>query len=123
MAARAPHHRGRAGAGEAPLDLDALQILLVLQLLLHVLVALKHLVVLDLALLESLVHPGLDLFAKGVHLVGLFLNQSCLGGDDLLVALLHVAIALLILHLLRLDLDLMRLRILLLPRELTLDSL
>ena len=78
---------------------------------------------LDFALLESLVHPSLDLFAKGVHLVGLFLNQSCLGGDDLLVALLHVAIALLILHLLRLDLDLMRLRILLLPRKLTLDSL
>ena len=30
LAARAPHHRGRAGAGEAPLNLDALQILLVL---------------------------------------------------------------------------------------------
>ena len=78
---------------------------------------------LDFALLESFVHPRFDLFAKGVHLVGLFLNQSCLGGDDLLVALLHVAIALLILHLLRLDLDLMRLRILLLPRKLTLDGL
>lgn len=78
---------------------------------------------LDFALLESLVHASLDLFAKGVHLVGLFLNQSGLGGDDLLVALLHVAIALLILHLLRLDLDLMCLRILLLPRKLTLDGL
>lgn len=78
---------------------------------------------LDFALLESFVHASLDLFAKGVHLIGLFLNQSGLGGDDLLVALLHVAIALLILHLLRLDLDLMRLRILLLPRELTLDGL
>ena len=117
LAARAPaHHGGRAGAGEAPLDLDALEVLLVLQLLLHVLVALQQLVVLDLALLEPLVHARLDLLAERVHLVRLLLNQSGLSRDDLLVALLHVAVALLILHLLRLDLDLVRLRILLLPR-------
>lgn len=123
LATRGSHHGGSAGAGEASLDLDALKILLVLELLFHVLVALEQLVVLNLALLESLVHASLNLLAKGVHLVGLFLNQSCLGSNDLLVALLHVAIALLILHLLSLNLDLMSFSILLLSCKLTLNGL
>ena len=81
----------------------------------------RLLVVLDLALLEALVHSGLDLLAERVHLVGLLLDQRRLGGHDLLVPLLHVSFALLFLHLLRLDLNLMRLCVLLLARKLLLD--
>jgi len=123
LAAGAAHHGGGAGAGEAPLHLVSLEILLVLKLSLHVLVPLKELVVLDLTLLESLVHPGLDFFAESIHLIGLFLNECGLGSDNLLVAGLHVAVSLLVLHLDRLDLDLVSLRILLLSCELALDGL
>lgn len=123
MATRSTHHGGGARAGEASLDLDAFKVLLVLELLLDVLVPLQQLIVLNFALLEPLVHPRLDLLPKRVHLVGLFLNQCCLGRDDLLVALLHVPVALLVLHLLRLDLHLVGLGVLLLPRQLALDGL
>ena len=78
---------------------------------------------LDLTLLEPLVHASLDLFAKSVHLICLLLNKSGLCSNDLLVSLLHIAVTLLIFHLNRLDLDLVSLSILLLSRELTLDGL
>jgi len=78
---------------------------------------------LNLALLESLIHPCLDLFAESVHLVGLLLNESGLCRDDFLVSLLHVAVALLVLHLDGLDLDLVSLCVLLLSCQLALDSL
>ncbi len=116
-------HGGSAGASEASLNLDAFKILLILELLLDVLVALEELVVLDLALLQALVHASFDLLAKGIHLIGLLLDKSGLCGDNLLMALLHVAIALLILHLLRLDLHLMCLGVLLLTSKLTLNGL
>jgi hypothetical protein len=96
---------------------------LVLQLLLHVLVSLEKLVVLDLSLLEPLVHPGLDLFAERVHLVGLLLDECGLRRHNLLVALLHIALALLLLHLLGLYLHLVGLSVLLLAGELLLDLL
>ncbi len=78
---------------------------------------------LDLALLQALVHASLDLLAEGIHLVSLLLNESGLSGDNLLMALLHVAITLLLFHLLSFDLHLVSLGILLLARELTLDGL
>ena len=78
---------------------------------------------LDLTLLEPLVHASLDLFAESIHLICLLLNKSGLCSNDLLVSLLHIAITLLIFHLNRLDLDLVSLSILLLSRELTLDGL
>ena len=78
---------------------------------------------LNLTLLQSLVHASLDFLAESIHLIGLFLNESGLGGNNLLVALLHVAVALLIFHLNGLDLDLMCLSILLLSCKLALDGL
>lgn len=77
----------------------------------------------DFPLLEPLVHPSLDLLPERVHLVSLSLDQRGLCRDDLLVSRLHVSFALLFLHLLRLDLHLMRLSVLLLPGELSLDLL
>jgi hypothetical protein len=116
-------HGCSARASEASLNLDALKILLVLKLLLDVLVALEKLVVFDLALLQSLIHACFYLLAKSIHLIGLLLDKGCLSGDNLLMALLHVAIALFILHLLCLDLNLVSLGILLLTGELTLNGL
>ena len=40
---------------------------------------------LDLPLLESLVHPRLDLLPERIHLIRLLLNESGLGGDDFFV--------------------------------------
>jgi len=79
--------------------------------------------VLDLALLQALIHASLDLLAESIHLISLLLNESGLSGDNLLMALLHVAIALLLFHLLSFDLYLVSLGILLLTRKLTLDGL
>ena len=81
------------------------------------------LVVLDLSLLQSLVHASLDLLAQCVHLVRLLLNESGLCGDYLLVSALDVSVALLVLHLLSLDLHLMGLSVLLLLGQLLLDLL
>lgn len=78
---------------------------------------------LDLPLLETLVHAGLDLFAQRVHLVRLLLDQSRLRSHYLLVSLLHVPLALLFFHLLAFDLDLMGLGVLLLAGKLLLDLL
>jgi hypothetical protein len=79
--------------------------------------------VLDLPLLEPFVHAGLDLFAQRVHLVRLLLDQGRLRSHYLLVSLLHVPLALLFLHLLALDLNLVCLGILLLAGKLLLDLL
>ena len=78
---------------------------------------------LDLSLLQALVHSGFDLFPEGIHLVGLLLNQSCLGCHYLFVSLLHVPLTLLVLHLLSLDLDLVSLSVLLLAGKLSLNGL
>lgn len=96
---------------------------MVLEFLLDILIPLEQLVVLDLPLLESLIHAGLDLLSECIHFVGLPLDQSSLGGHDLLVALLHVALALFLLHLMGLNLHLMGLCVLLLSCELLLDLL
>jgi hypothetical protein len=81
------------------------------------------LIVLDLALLQPLIHASLNLLAKSVHLIRLLLNQSGFSSDYLLVALIHVSLPFLVLHLLRLNLDLVRLGVLLLAGKLALDSL
>jgi len=78
---------------------------------------------LDLSLLEALVHSCLDLLAEGVHLICLPLDQSSLRSHDLLVPLLHVPFPFLVLHLLSLDLDHVCVSILLLPSEVTLNLL
>ena len=96
---------------------------MVLEFLLHILVSLKQFVVFDFPLLESLVHAGLDLLSQCIHFVGLLLDESGLGSHDLLVALLHVALALFLIHLLGLDLHLMGLCVLLLSCKLLLNLL
>lgn len=78
---------------------------------------------LDFSLLESFVHASFDLFAKGIHLVGLTLDLGGLGSNDFLVPGLHVSVSLFLFHLLSLDLDLMSLGILLLSSKLLLDLL
>jgi hypothetical protein len=78
---------------------------------------------LDLSLLEALIHASLDLLAKRVHLVSLSLNQGSLRSYDLLVSLLHVALSFLVLHLLSLNLDHVSISILLLPRQVALNLL
>ena len=81
------------------------------------------LVVLYLALLQALVHASLDLLPQSVHLIGLLLDKGGLGSHNLFVALLHVSFALFLLHLLGLNLDLVRLGVLLLAGQLLLDLL
>ena len=96
---------------ESTLELDTLNVLLVLNLLLDVLVALKKLVVLSLSQLEALVEIGLELLFERVHLVLLLLNEFSLLSDDLLMSLLHVLLALVSLKLLASNLNLMSLLI------------
>ena len=105
------------------LELGLLDVLLVLDLLLDILVALQQLVVLRLSQLEAFVQVGLELLLKRVHLVLLLLNQSCFGGNDLLVAIQHICFPLVRLHFLALNLDLVRLLILLLLCEVLLNPL
>jgi hypothetical protein len=96
---------------ESTLELDTINVLLVLNFLLHVLVALKELVVLGLSELETLVKVGLELLFERVHLVLLLLNEFSFLSDDFLMSLLHVLLTLLSLKLLASDLDLMSLLI------------
>lgn len=96
---------------ECLFELDALDVLLVLDLLFNVLVALKELVMLGLSELQPLIQVSLELLLQSIHLILLLLYELRLGGDDLLVALLHVRLALVGLHLLACDLDLMSLLI------------
>ena len=96
---------------ESTLELDTLNVLLVLNLLLDVLVALKKLVVVSLSQLEALVEIGLELLFERVHLVLLLLNEFSLLSDDLLMSLLHVLLALVSLKLLASNLNLMSLLI------------
>ena len=77
----------------------------------------------NLTLLQALDHACLNLLAESAHLIGLLLDQGGLCSDNLLVALLHIALAFLLIHLLGLDLHLMSLGILLLLGKLTLDLL
>lgn len=94
---------------KSPLELDALNVLLVLNLLLHVLVSLQELVVLSLSELQSLVEVGLELLLQSVHLVLLLLDKLSLSSDDLFVAILHVSLTLLSLQFLAADLNLVSL--------------
>lgn len=96
---------------ESTLELDALNVLLVLDLLLHVLVALQKLVVLSLSQLEALVQVGFKLLFERVHLVLLFLDEFSLSSNDFLMSFLHVSLALFSLKFLASDLDLMSLLI------------
>jgi hypothetical protein len=112
------HHAsliGSAGSSvvvlESTLELDALNVLLVLDLLLHVLVALQKLVVLSLSQLEALVQVGFKLLFERVHLVLLFLDEFSLSSNDFLMSFLHVSLALFSLKFLASDLDLMSLLI------------
>jgi len=69
---------GTLGSGNnfvCALSLDALDVLLVLNLLLDVLVSLEDLVVFDLTHLQSLVHLGLQLLLEGGHFVALLLHK------------------------------------------------
>lgn len=65
----------------------------------------------ELSLLKSLVHGRLNLLSEGRHLVLLLLDELGLSSDNLLVALLHVPLSLLLFHLLSLHLDLMSLSV------------
>ena len=94
---------------KSALELDALNVLLVLDLLLDVLVSLQELVVLGLSQLQPLVQVRLQLLLQSVHLVLLLLDQLGLGSNNLLVAILHVSLALLGLQFLAADLNLVSL--------------
>ena len=78
---------------------------------------------LDLSLLQALIHTSLNLLAESIHLVRLFLYQSRLGCHYLFMSLLHVSLTFLLFHLLSLNLNLVSLCVLLLAGELTLNRL
>ena len=103
--------------------LDSLEVLLIFNFLLDVLVSLEQLIMLVLSKLQPLVEVSLQLLLKSIHLVLLFLNKFGLGGNDLLMPILHVFFSLSDFKLLAHHLDLMRLSILLLLGEPLLDSL
>ena len=113
----------RAGSGVSLLHLDALQVLLVLNLLLLVLVALQKLVVVALAHLKALGHAGLKLLLKCIHLILLLLEKFGLSGENLSVSLLHVSLTFLVLHLVGLLLHLVSILVLLLTGQVLLDLL
>jgi hypothetical protein len=108
---------------ESTLELNTLNVLLVLDFLLHVLVALQKLVVLSLSQLEALVKVGFKLLFERVHLVLLSLDEFSLGSNDFLMSFLHVLLTLFSLKFLASDLNLMGLLILLLLGEVVLDLL
>jgi len=77
--------------------------------------------VLLLALLQELVHLILQLLSQRVHLVLLLLHELGLGGEDLLVANLHVLLSLLLLDLVGALLHLVSLLVVLLSRQVLLN--
>jgi hypothetical protein len=112
------------GAGtrlEGALPLVVLNVLLVLNLLLHVLVTLQNLVMLDLAQLQALVHAAFQLLLKRVHFVALLAHQVRLAGQNLLVNVHHELFALLLFQVLGARLHDVSLLIVLLFREVGLD--
>lgn len=108
---------------ERLLELDPLNVLLVLNFLLHILVPLQKFVVLGLPELKSLVQVGLKLLLECVHLVLLLLDELGLGSNDLLGAFLHVLLPLFGLQFLAPYLNLMCLLILFLLGQIHLDLL
>lgn len=96
----------RSGLGSAALllELDSLEILLVLKFLLNILVPLKKLVVFVVSDLQLFSHNHLLLFAHGVHLVLLLLDQFSFSGNNLFVARVHVFFILIFLQFLASDL-------------------
>lgn len=103
----------RSGSGPVTLllQLYALKVLLVFQLLLDVLVSLKQLIVLVISDLQLFRHNSLLLLPSGVHLVKLLLDQLGFGGYDLLVSSLHVPLVFILLKFLASNLNFMRFRI------------
>ena len=102
-------------------ELVSLQSLRVLNLLLGVLVALQNLVMLLLALLEVLVHLIFESLSERIHLRLLLLHEFGFRGKNLLVAVLHVLLALAFLQLVSLLLHLVRVLIILLFCEVGLN--
>jgi len=128
LAHRAGAHRGALARALGPCKhlvlafaLDALDVLLVLNLLLHVLVALQDLVVLDLAHLKTLVHLRLELLLQRGHFVRLPAHHVGLARKNFLVDVNHVLLTFLLFELLCTDLDLMSLLVTLLLGHLVLD--
>jgi len=103
------------------LKLVALQGLLVLDLLLGIFVALQNLVVLLLTFLEVLVHLILETLAERVHLSLLLLHEFGFGREDLFVAVFHVLLSFPLLYFIGLLLHLMRILIVLLLGQVSLD--
>ena len=83
---------------ESALKLLELDLLLVLDLFLHILVPLQKLVVLSLPELKTLIQIRLELFLECIHFVLLLLDKLSLGRNNLLVTGLHVRLALMDLH-------------------------
>ena len=102
-------------------ELVALQSLLIFNLLLRVLIALQNLVMLLFTLLEVLVHLIFETLSERIHLRLLLLHEFGFRGEDLLVAILHVLLALALLQLIRLLLHLVRVLIILLFCKVGLD--
>lgn len=96
--------------------------LLALDLLLNILISLQDLIVLHLAQLKTLVHARLQLLFKCIHLVLLFLHKLSLRSKDLLVARLHIVLAFRLLELVCTHLNLVRVLIVLLFRQVGLDA-
>ena len=113
---------GCAGPGLVVLfELVAFQCLLVLDLFLRVLIALQNLVMLLLTLLEVLVHLIFESLSERIHLRLLLLHEFGFRGKNLLVAVLHVLLALALLQLVSLLLHLVRVLIILLFCEVGLN--
>jgi len=102
-------------------ELVAFQCLLVFDLFLRVLIALQNLVVFLLTLLEVLVHLIFESLSERIHLRLLLLHEFGFRGKNLLVAVLHVLLALALLQLVSLLLHLVRVLIILLFCEVGLN--
>ena len=96
---------------ERLLELDPLNVLLVLDFLLHILVPLQKFVVFSLSELKSLVQVSLQLLLESIHLILLLLDELGLGSNDLLGAFLHVLLSFFVLEFLAPYLNLMGLLI------------
>jgi hypothetical protein len=82
---------------ELLLKLHSFQVLLVVQLLLNIIVSLKHLLVFLISVSFHLSHACVALLLQGSHLVLLFLNQSGLCSYDLFHSHLGILLHLLLL--------------------------
>ena len=102
-------------------ELVAFQCLLILDLFLRVLIALQNLVMFLLTLFEVLVHLIFETLSERIHLRLLLLHEFGFRSKDLLVAVLHVLLALALFQLISLLLHLVRVLIILLFCEVGLN--